>query len=127
MGTKETRAAARAASAKALLAAAEEATTREHEDPMVLLALCEQARKLAIVAGNQEAADRLRAKAKETRKLLVAAEAKKLGFRVVARTGSTDTTLAKVRIPEDDVPDGFADDLAEAFLMVCEKHGIEIE
>lgn len=130
MGTKEQRAAARATAANDLLDQAEAAAAKakaEGGDPFVLLALLEQARRLAIVAGNQEAAERARADAKATRKALVADEAKKLGFRVVVRTGSTDKTLAKVRVPEDEVPEGFEDDLIEAFMAVCEKHGIEID
>ena len=127
MGTKESRAQARAAGAAALLEQAEAVTTDTTQDPMVLLALMEQARRLAITAGNQECAERMRAQAKVLRKSVVAAEATKLGFRVVVRRGSTDHTLAKVRIPEDEVPEQLADDLAEAFMAVLERHGIEIE
>jgi len=127
MGTKESRAQARAAGAAALLEQAEAVTTDTTQDPMVLLALMEQARRLAITAGNQECAERMRAQAKVLRKSVVAAEATKLGFRVVERRGSTDHTLATVRIPEDEVPEQLADDLAEAFMAVLERHGIEIE
>lgn len=128
MGTKEQREKARADASAALLDQAEKAAgkaKKDGTDPFVLLALLDQTRRLAVTAGNQEAAQRAKEKAKEVRKLVVSAEAKKLGFRVVARKGSTDRTLAKVRVPEDEVPEGFADDLAEAFLAVCEKHGVE--
>ena len=41
--------------------------------------------------------------------------------------GSKDTTLAKVRIPEDEVPESLATDLEVAFRQVLVDHGIDID